>query len=97
MIDQRADTVDLSDGDPKRTDELAHLAALRAIGVKLASWDADGGLSMVEFFELTDEERIDVAIGKLSDGDRAMYDAMTREEQAEALRKHRESVLYHSS
>ena len=95
--EHEADTVDLGADSDNRKDELDHLAALRAIGAKWVSWDSSGDIQAVEFFEMSEDERVDAAIAQMSDGDRRMYDAMTREERTEAVRKHRESILYHSS
>jgi hypothetical protein len=109
----RADTVDMSDDtvdteapiglgppvtDAAKPSILSFLVDFRAAGVKSMRFTEDRqSIAYVEFYELTDGERGQIEISKLSNTEQALYANMTEDEQAKALERHRQSLLYHSS
>jgi hypothetical protein len=77
--------------------DLQNLKALRALGVKSVDFDVEGkAILSCQFFEMSENERLAVAVDELDAQDKAAMMMLDEKERAEAMKRRNESLLYHS-
>jgi hypothetical protein len=76
---------------------LSELRALRNAGVRSVALRADGSVARAEFFEVSEQERAQLAIEALDARERAQLMEMSPDSAKQYLHRKREALLYGGS
>lgn len=77
--------------------QLKFLKSLRDTGVKSAVLGGNGEICQVEFWELTDDERVARYASELTNQERAAFEMMDKEARRKFMEAKKESAFYYSS